>query len=148
MTARANAVILAAILAAGVLIGLQLGRGALDEGALELPDPCARTVSVPGDSVEARGQRIALRALDHAACELGTSREALLDDVLVVLRDDGSLPGEVEDRLKEGLQRGIDIEEEQGGINAITAFTLRQTVRFTPFDWLVGALRELEPLVT
>lgn len=146
MRTRAHALILAAILAAGLLIGLQVGRGALDEGALDLPDPCARTVALPGDGVDARAQRIALRALDHAACELGTTREALLEDVLVVLRDDGSLPDGVQDRLNDGLQRGIDAEEERG-LNAVAAFTLRQTVRFTPFDWLLGALRELEPLV-
>jgi len=147
VTARAHALILVALLAAGALIGLQVGRGALDEGALALPDPCTRTVSVPGDSVEARGQRIALRAVDHAACDLGTTREALLEDVLAALRDDRDLPGEVQGRLKDGLRHGIDVEEDRGGINAITAFTLRQAVRFTPFDWLMRALRELEPLI-
>lgn len=144
---RAHALILAAILLAGLLVGLQLGRGALDHGALALPDPCARTVSVTGDSVDARAQRIALRALDHAACQLGTTREDLLTDVALVVRDGGDLPDPVEERLKEGLRRGIDAEEEAGGINRVTAFTLRQAVRFTPFDWLVWALREVEPLV-
>jgi hypothetical protein len=147
-TARAHAVILAATLAVGLLIGLQLGRGALDQGALALPDPCAREVALPGDSVEARAQRIALRGLDHAACRLGTSREALLEEVIVVVREGGSLPPETEERIKGGLRAGIDAEQDEGGINAITAFTLSQAVRFAPFDWLVETLRRLEPVIT
>jgi hypothetical protein len=148
VSARAHALILAAILAVGLVIGLQLGRGALDSGALALPDPCSRSVSVDGDDLDARAQRIALRALDHAACRLETSRELLLEDVIVVVRDGGTLPDEVQDRLRDGLRAGIDAEQEEGGINTVTAFTLRQAVRFTPFEWLVGALRRLEPLIT
>lgn len=147
MTRGAHALILLAILAVGALVGMQLGRGALDQGALALPDPCTRTVSLPGDSIDARAQRIALRALDDAACQLGTSREALLQRVTVAVEEGGGLPEEVEDRLKDGLQDAIETEEDEGGINGFTAFTLRQAVRFTPFDWLLRALGELQPLI-
>lgn len=147
MTRAAHALILLAILVVGALIGMQIGRGALDQGALALPDPCSRVVTLPGDSVDARAQRIALRALDVAACDLGTSREALLERVTVAVDEGGGLPSEVEDSLKTGLRRAIDIEQDEGGINAFTAFTLSQAVRFTPFDWLLRALRELEPLI-
>jgi hypothetical protein len=147
MTRGAHALILLAIVAVGALVAMQLARGALDQGALALPDPCTRTVSVPGDSVDARAQRIALRALDDAACDLGTSREALLERVTVAVEEGGGLSDEVEDALKDGLRAAIDTEQEQGGISALTAFALSQAVRFAPFDWLLRALREVEPLI-
>jgi hypothetical protein len=147
MTRGAHALILLAIVAVGALVAMQLARGALDQGALALPDPCTRTVSVPGDSVDARAQRIALRALDDAACDLGTSREALLERVTVAVEEGGGLSDEVEDALKDGLRAAIDTEQEQGGINALTALALSQAVRFAPFDWLLRALREVEPLI-
>ncbi|MEQ8833230.1 MAG: hypothetical protein RIB67_02150 [Miltoncostaeaceae bacterium] len=130
------------------LVGFQINRGALDEGALELPDPCARTVAIEGDSVDARAQRIALRGVDHTACATGTTREELLLRVIEVVADGGDLGDDLEDRLREGLRHGIDVEQDEGGINAVTAFALRQTVRFTPVDWLIAAVRELEPLLT
>jgi hypothetical protein len=147
VTRRAHAVILLAIIVVGALVGMQLGRGALDQGALALPDPCTRVVTLQGDGIDARAQRIALRALDAAACDLGTSREALLEQVTAAVEEGGGLPSEVEDRIKDGLGRAIDAEQDEGGLNAFTAFTLRQAVRFTPFDWLLRALRELEPLI-
>lgn len=130
------------------LVGFQINRGALDAGALELPDPCTRTVTLEGDSVDARAQRIALRAADHTACATGTTREELLLRIIEVVEEGGDLGGDLEDRLREGLRHGIDVEQDEGGINAVTAFTLRQAVRFTPVDWLITAVRELEPLLS
>lgn len=142
----AHVAVLAALLAVAALVAVELGRGALDDGALALPDPCTRTVGVTGDGFDAQAQRVALTALDHTACELGGTREELLMRVARAVDGGASLPDDVQDALRDGLGEAIDAEEDAGHINAVTAFALRQAVRFTPFDWMISALRELEPL--
>ena len=143
----AHLAVLAAIALTAALVFAQVQRGALDEGALALPDPCRRSVTIVGDSVDARAQRIALRALDQAACNLGRSREQLLQEVTVALDRGTDLPSRDGDELKRGLRAAIDREHDEGGINAVTAFTLANAVRFTPFAWLMRALGELRPLI-
>lgn len=140
--------VVAALVAVVALISVELGRGALGDGALALPDPCTRQVAVTGEGVDPQTQRIALTALDSAACELGTSREELLLDVAAAATDGDDLSDQVKGRLREGLLAAIDAEEEAGRIGGTTAWVLRQTARFTPLDWLLRAIRELDPLLT
>lgn len=146
MRRPAHLAIAVALVAVLALIAFELGRGALGDGALALPDPCTRTIDTTGEGLDAQTQRIALTALDRAACDTGSTREELLMRVARAVDDGPELPGDVQDALRDGLGEAIDAEEEAGRINAVTAFALRQAARFTPFDWLVSALRELEPL--
>jgi len=147
MRRPAHLAVAAALIAVVALIAVQLGGGALDDGALALPDPCTREVSVAGEGVDPQTQRIALTALDSAACGLGTSREELLLDVAAAATDGHDLPDDVKARLREGLLAAIDSEEEAGRIGGTTAWVLRQTARFTPLDWLLRAIREIDPLI-
>lgn len=147
MRRPAHLAVACVLLAVVALIGVELGRGALGDGALALPDPCTRQVAVAGEGVDPQTQRIALTALDAAACELGTSREELLLDVTAAATDGDELPDEVTARLRAGLLAAIDAEEDAGNIGGTTAWVLRQAARFTPLDWLLRAIRELDPLL-
>lgn len=61
-----------AVVGAGVI-------GAPDTGEFVAEDPCtAAPDQFPGDGFDASVQRIALFALNGAACELGTTRERLV----------------------------------------------------------------------
>lgn len=147
MRRPAHLAVAAVIVAVVALIAVELGGGALDDGALALPDPCTRQVTLTAEGVDAQTQRIALTALDSAACDLGVSREELLLDVAAAATDGDDLSDEVRGKLREGLLAAIDTEEEAGHIGGSTAWVLRQTARFTPLDWLLRAIRELDPLI-
>lgn len=142
----AHLAILALVVCAVGLIGLQLGAGALDDGELALPDPCTRTVPISGDGADAQTQRIALGAVDHTACQLDTTREELLLVVIEAVDGDRDLPDGAEDHLRDGLIAQIDAEEQADRMGGITATVARQAVRFTPTSWILRAIREVRPL--
>jgi hypothetical protein len=134
-----HAAIAAALAAGAILIGVEVGRGALDDGALAVPDPCAREVRIEGGGLDGQAQRIGLRALDAAACELGTTREELLLTAAESLHDRGELPEGTEEAIRDGLAAAIRAEREEGRIGAVTAFLLEQAARRTPVGWAVAA---------
>jgi hypothetical protein len=128
----------ALLVAAVVLIAIELGKGALDYGDSIAADPCVPREPFPGDGFEATLQRIALDGLDGAACELGTTREEL------VLSFDSELGGDVEwdeetleRALRSGLEEAIADAEERGSLGSLEARILRELVSRAPLDWLI-----------
>lgn len=140
--------ILAALAATALLVGVELGRGALDDGRLAVASPCARSAPEVRDGVDAQAQRIALAAVGTAACALGRGREELLIEVAGAIEDGDEIPGEVEDALRDGLEDAIDAEEDAGRLNRVAAFLLRQTAGRAPVDWIVAAVEQIGPRVT
>jgi MFS family permease len=137
--ARAPAIALVAVGLAGSVaaLGLALGLGALDEPPSA--DPCRASPSVDGGGADATAQRIALRALGSAACELETSRAGLLRAV----SEPGDLPWPRE-RLGEAVRRGlvdaVDAEERAGRVGGGLAFLLRAAAAGAPLDWILDTL--------
>jgi MFS family permease len=137
----------AGIAAAGLLglgvLGAAVAGGARDVGEFVLQDPCtAPPDSYPGDGYDASIQRIALSALNGAACELGTTRERL---VLSLDRDNPY--GEVtwddatlEHAMKIGAQRAIDDANDRDAIPGWVAATLGFLVDRAPMSWLVDRI--------
>jgi hypothetical protein len=125
------------------LIAIELAAGARDVGEYEAADPCtAAPDPYPGDGIDATVQRIALSALNGAACELGTSRERLVlsldpdsgyDDVTW---DDAT----AEQALKVGAHRAIDDADERDSIPGWVASVLHFAADRAPFRWLVERL--------
>ena len=142
-----HAAIATALAAVAVLIGVELSRGSLGEAALAVPDPCTREVKVDVGGLDGQAQRIGLRALDAAACELGTTREELLLDAAESLDDRGELPEGTEDAIRDGLATAIRAEREEGRIGAVTAFVLEQAARRTPVAWEVAAAERAGGLI-
>jgi hypothetical protein len=135
----ATAALVALLVAAGALIGIELANGAADAGALAVRNPCAARPAFPGEGFDAVLQRIVLDGLDGAACELGTTREEL---VLSLSPTSGVEPipwddETIEAAVRAGLLEAIGDAEERGSLNALVAFALRQLVQRAPVQWLV-----------
>jgi hypothetical protein len=137
---RRNAILVlfALFVAAAVLVGVELARGAVDAGALAAQDPCQPREAFPGEGFDATLQRIVLDGLDGAACRLGTTREELVLSLspasgVQIEWDDAT----IEEALRGGLLEAISDAEDRGSLNAIAAVVLRQLVEHAPVQWLV-----------
>jgi len=145
---RAGHLAIAAALAAlAVLIVVEIQRGAFTESALAVPDPCDRSVNVATEGLDGAAQRIGLRAIDIAACEMGTTREDLLLSVATSLQESRDLPPGSEDAIRHGLEQAIDEEEEAGRLNAVAAWVLSQAAQNAPVEWVVRAVEEIGPIL-
>jgi hypothetical protein len=136
---RGPVVLAALFVAAAALIGLELGNGAIDAGALAVLDPCGPRPAYPGQGLDATTQRIVLDGLDGAACELGTTREEL---VLSLAPSPGSGPSPwddetIEQAVRAGLLEAVDDAEQRGSVNGIVAALLRQVIPRAPVQWLI-----------
>jgi MFS family permease len=138
------AVGVAALLAVAVsLIGVEFANGARTTGEFVAQNPCtAPPDPFPGDGYDASIQRIALSALNGAACELGTTRERL-----VLSLDENSGFDDVdwdketmENALKVGAHRAIDDANDRNAIPGWIAAALGFAVDRAPIGWLVERL--------
>ena len=69
-------IVTALLLSGAVLVGVELGKGALAEPSPKIADPCQPRAGRTG-GIDATIQRIVLDGLDGAACRLHTTREEL-----------------------------------------------------------------------
>jgi hypothetical protein len=127
------------VAAAGALIGVELGKGAVDYGTATVADPCKPRPPFPGTGFDATIQRIALNGLDGAACSLGTTREEF---VLSFAPETGAAPirwdrETIEKALRAGLLRAVDDAERRDDIPGFVATLLREVVERAPIDWLI-----------
>jgi hypothetical protein len=140
---RRPAVLAALLVAAGAtLIAVELALGARDYGRVELRPVC----SAPPPRLDRGGldgtiQRIILRALSGAACELGTTREEL---VLSLSPRTGSRYGswsddELEEAVRAGLVRAVDDAHERGELGSTEARVLRELAERAPVELILEA---------
>lgn len=140
---------LALLLAAGVvLVGVELGKGALDEPPPKLADPCLPRHGRTG-GIDATIQRVVLDGLDGAACRLHTTREEL---VLSLAPQSGVRrrwdEHTIDVAVSAGLLRSIDAADRRGDLPGFVASLMRNVVRRAPIGALVRgglSLRALLP---
>ena len=140
-------VLAALILSGAVLVGVELGRGALDEPAPKIADPCQPRAGRTG-GLDATIQRIVLDGLDGAACRLHTTREELVlslggGGLGVTRRWDEHT---IDVALRAGLLRSVDEAERRGDIPSFAAPVLRDLVQRLPLERLIRggiSLRDL-----
>jgi hypothetical protein len=130
--------VLAALLASGlVLVGVEIGKGALHEPPPKLADPCVQRGGRTG-GLDATVQRIVSDGLDGAACRLHTTREEL---VLSLAPEAGVRrrwdEHTIEVAIRAGLLRSIDEAQRRGDVPDFVARALRGLVRHAPIDRLV-----------
>jgi hypothetical protein len=130
-------VLVALLLSGAALVGVELGKGALDEPAPKIANPCQPREGRTG-GIDATIQRIVLDGLDGAACRLHTSREELVlslgGGVGVTRRWDEHT---IEVALRAGLLRSVDEAVQRGDVPSFLAPALRQLVQSAPIDKLV-----------
>ena len=127
------------MVAGGVLIAVELGKGARTYGTTELQSPCEPREQFPGEGIEGTLQRVALDGIDGAACSLALSREEL---VLSFVPD--VAPEEVEwtdaviaEALRGGFDRAIGEAERRGTLASAPATILREALDRAPLEFLV-----------
>jgi len=148
--ARGSAILVALLVAALVLVGVELAKGAARSVSPPLAKPCRSRPAFPGTGLDAIIQRILLDGLDGAACRLGTTREELVLSLRpstgVRLRHADRAT--VEAAIRAGVLRSLDEAERRGDVPGFLAPVLRRLVQIAPLDSLLrGAigLRDLLP---
>jgi hypothetical protein len=146
---RPAAWMLVALLLSGVaLVGVEFGRGALDEPAPKIVDPCQPREG-PTGGIDATIQRIVLDGLDGAACRLHTTREELVlslggSGLGVTRRWDAHT---IEVALRAGLLRSVDAAVQRGDVPEFLAPALRGIVERAPIGQLVRGGLSLSDLL-
>jgi hypothetical protein len=145
---RPAAWLLVALLLSGVaLVGVELGRGALNEPAPKIANPCHPREG-PTGGIDATIQRIVLDGLDGAACRLHTTREELVlslgGGVGITRRWDAHT---IEVALRAGLLRSVDAAVQRGDVPEFLAPTLRGIVEHAPLGQLVRGGLSLSDLL-
>ena len=135
---RPAAWVLAALLVSvAVLVGVELGKGALEEPAPKLANPCHPRGGRTG-GIDATIQRIVLDGLDGAACRLHTTREEL---VLSFAPESGVRrrwdQHTIEVAVRAGLLRSIDEAQRRGDLPDFAAGIVRELVRRAPIGQIV-----------
>jgi hypothetical protein len=136
-------------LAGATLIAVELGLGARDYGDVELEPACSASAPrLEGDGLDRTVQRIALSALNGAACELGTTREEL---VLSLSPRTGSRYGswsdeELEEALRSGLVRAVDDARDRGELGSVEARVLRELAERAPVQLIIEAAEHTDLL--
>jgi hypothetical protein len=135
------------LVAAVVVPYLALGGGRFEP--TPVADPCETRERPDADGLGATIERIALRAVDGVACELGVSREELV----LALRDEDALDdfareqeidrSELEDAITAGLVRAVDQAAEEDALPSFVAPLVRRAAESVP-PWLI--LETLERL--
>ena len=147
---RALPVLVAALLAAG-LVGAYVAFGGTSYEPRPVADPCAarpaRETSGTGEQLEV----VLLAAADETACTLGVSREDLVlalrsvDELDELAEKEGRSRDELEDALRDGLERAVDEAEQEGLIGETDRERAR--LRRRPAAALAPALRAARRLV-
>ena len=137
---RVGAVMLAPALAI-LLAVMTLSSGG--RGTLAVPDPCTTQPAFALGGADGLVQQIALDTLDGAACDLKTSRAALL---LTLLPESGQPQLDISDdeltpAIREGLKHAVDRHDDDGSLPGWLATVLRLAIRVGPVGWLVDTLR-------
>jgi hypothetical protein len=139
----AIALLLVSCVAAAALLGIERSSGAAEFGTRIYVSPCtAPPDPFPESGFDAALQRIALSALNGAACELGTTREEL---ILSLAPGSGFETVQWDDATRDravrvGLRRAIDDADERDSLPGLAARLLRVAVDKAPIGWLLDRL--------
>jgi MFS family permease len=142
---RATALVVVGALGVTVvgLLATERAAGAATVGTFQAVDPCTASPETYGGSgIDGWAQRVALSALNGAACELHTTRERL-----VLSLDPNSGYNDVtwdhataKKALHRGLQRAVDDAEARGTLPGWGGSILGFFVDHAPLDWVIDRI--------
>ena len=140
-------VLVGLLVSGAVLVGVELGKGALNEPSPKIADPCQPRAGRTG-GIDTTIQRIVLDGLDGAACRLHTTREELVlslgGGVGVTRRWDEHT---IEVALRAGLLRSVAAAVQRGDVPGFLAPDLRGIVERAPLGKLVRGGISLQDLL-
>ena len=132
-------VLVALLVAAGLLIVAELAAGALDFGETTITDPCTTEARFEGGGIDGAVQRFALSAISGAACELDTSREELV--LSFVPSANASDVRWDEETINRALRAGVEqaAEDTAGdGIGGALLSGLLNEILADPLAWILS----------
>ena len=128
------------LVAAVVIPYVALGGGSFEPAPVA--DPCQPRELPDAKSLGETIERIALRAVDGVACDLGVSRE----DLVLALRNEDAFDafsrehdierGDAERGIQDGLVRAIDEADRDGTLPGLIAPLVRKAAESVP-PWLI-----------
>jgi hypothetical protein len=129
---------LTAVVVAAALVGTYLALGGASYEPLDVPDPCDPRPVAELQERDELTEKLALSALDGAACELQVPRE----DLVFVIADPserdefiaehGVTEEQLDAALEAGLVRAVDDAERAGDISSFEATLLREVAARVP----------------
>ena len=138
------------LVAVGLVAAVVIPYVALGGGSFKptpVADPCEARGQSDADGLGETIERIALRALDGVACELGVSRE----DLVLALRSEEAFAAfsaeqgidraHAERAIRDGLVRAVDDAEAQGALPDLVAPFVRKAAESVS-PWLLLATLE------
>lgn len=143
---RLAPLVVAAALGAA-LVGAYVALGGTSYEPSPVADPCEPRPERPTEASGERVELVLLAAADETACALGVSREDLVlalrsvDDLEALAREEGRSRDELEEALRDGLERAVDAAETDGLIGERTAGALGFAAARLPLGLLLSALR-------
>jgi hypothetical protein len=144
----ARAAVIGLLVAAAVLIVLELGLGAASYGSGKLANPC-HPKTFGGGGLDAALQRVVLDGLSGAACRLHTSREELVLSIGSV--QTGSGPHwdrhTIEVALRAGMLASLHASVRRGDIPSFLEPPLREVIQRAPLDQLIRGAIGLRGLI-
>ncbi|HUF00876.1 MAG TPA: hypothetical protein VMN35_00495 [Gaiellaceae bacterium] len=135
------------VVAAVVVPYLALGGGRYEP--TPVANPCEERERTEADGLGETIERVALRAVDGVACELGVAREDLVlalrseEALNAYAREQGIDQDELEQAITDGLVRAVDQAVEEGALPDLVAPLVRRAAESVP-PWLI--LETLERL--
>ena len=139
--------ILAAAAVALALPGAYAAAGGGRYGPRPVADPCAPRAWHATGGITGLAAQLALSATDGAACRLHVSRESLVlalatrANLEAFARKRRLSDAQVENAMRDGLQRAITDATRAGVLGIVPALALGQAVRQLPVDRLFRALQ-------
>ncbi len=140
----------------GAVLAFQLAHGGGAFEPLRPADPCAaRTVTSQSEGIDGLTERLVLKGLDNAACQLGVSREALT----LELAQPGPRTDAEIDALRQGLLLAVDQMADDGSLPRVSELTdealrnadlnsfLEELIRALP-DSLIDATLKTDDILT
>jgi len=125
------------------LLASEQSAGASSVGTFQAVDPCtASPETYPGSGIDGWVQRVALSALNGAACDLHTTRERLVLslDPKSGYKDVTWDRATAEKALHSGLQRAIDDAEARGTMPSWGGSILGWIVDHAPINWIIDRI--------
>jgi hypothetical protein len=137
---RGQILVAAAIVAALALAGVYLAAGGSSYAPAKTQDPCSHRAWSNPQSLGQIANQFSVSALDGAACQLGVSRETLVQALATPAARErfakryGIDDAKLARAIRAGLLRAVTDAEDAGALSPLIGGPLRATVEEIPLD--------------
>ena len=150
---RGTTLVVGAIAASALLVGVYLAAGGSSYTPEKVQDPCKHRAWRNPEGLEQIAEQFSLSALDGAACELGVSREELAQALASPRTRErftdryGISEAELARAIRSGLLRAVNDAEEAGALSPLVAGPLRAALRQLPLDQAIELVNDARTLL-